>query len=116
MASICTNFGNFCATGQIFIVVNCHRLKNNPAIGSNWTPVIKCLFNEVYGLSVGDKVCQSMPENDHLLRTTKYHCIGRGGCQVVSVLAFYSDDPSSIPAEACSFFCKILCLKRTKIK
>ena len=32
---------------------------------------------------------------------------GRGGGQVVSVLAFYSDDPSSSPAEGCSFFCKI---------
>ena len=29
--------------------------------------------------------------------------MGRGGGQVVSVLAFYSDDPSSNPAEACSF-------------
>ena len=27
--------------------------------------------------------------------------MGRGGGQVVSVLAFYSDDPSSNPAEAC---------------
>ena len=32
--------------------------------------------------------------------------LGRGGGQVVSVLAFYSDDPSSNPADACSFFCK----------
>ena len=32
-----------------------------------------------------------------------------GGGQVVSVLAFYSDfdDPSSNPADAYSFFCKI---------
>ena len=29
---------------------------------------------------------------------------GRGGGQVVSVLAFYSDDPSSNPAEAYSLF------------
>ena len=28
--------------------------------------------------------------------------------QVVSVLAFYSDDPSSIPAEVYNFFCKIV--------
>ena len=27
--------------------------------------------------------------------------LGRGGGQMVSVLAFYSDDPSSNPAEAC---------------
>ena len=29
-------------------------------------------------------------------------CCGRSGGQVVSVLAFYSDDPSSNPAEAYS--------------
>ena len=34
--------------------------------------------------------------------------LGRGGGQVVIVLAFYSDDPSSNPAEAYSFFCKIV--------
>ena len=39
----------------------------------------------------------------------------RGGGQVVSMLAFYSENPSSNPADAYSFFCKILCLKRTKI-
>ena len=33
---------------------------------------------------------------------------------VVSLLAFYSDDMSLIPAEVCSFACKN-CLKRTKI-
>ena len=33
----------------------------------------------------------------------------RGSCggQVVSVLAFYSDDPCSNPADAYSFFCQI---------
>ena len=40
--------------------------------------------------------------------------MGRGGGQVVSVLAFYSDDTSSNPAEVYSFSV-ILCLKRTKI-
>ena len=30
-----------------------------------------------------------------------------GGDQVVSALAFYSDNPSSNPAEAYNFFCKI---------
>ena len=34
--------------------------------------------------------------------------MGRGGGQVVIVLAFYSDDPSLNPAEAYSFFCKIV--------
>ena len=32
---------------------------------------------------------------------------GRSGGQVVSVLAFYSDDLSSNPADAHSFFCKM---------
>ena len=42
-----------------------------------------------------------------LSEDTRFTCImiwqkeGRGGGQVVSVLAFYSDDPSSNPAEAC---------------
>ena len=40
--------------------------------------------------------------------------MGRGGGQVVSVLAFYSDDPSSNPAEVYNFPVKLL-LKRTKI-
>ena len=40
--------------------------------------------------------------------------MGRGGGLVVSVLAFYSDDPSSIPAEVYNFSVKLL-LKRTKI-
>ena len=40
---------------------------------------------------------------------------GSGGCgQVVSMLAFYSDDPSSNPAEAYSFFCKICIWKDRK--
>ena len=33
--------------------------------------------------------------------------MGRGGGQVVSVLAYYSDDLSTNPAEAYSFFYKI---------
>ena len=59
-------------------------------------------------------------ENTHLLCKWKYQCladlfdwfgfdqtgkrVGRGGGQVVSVLTFHSDDPSSNPAEAYSFF------------
>ena len=39
---------------------------------------------------------------------------GRGGGQAVSVLAFYSDDPSSDPAEVYNFSVKLL-LKSTKI-
>ena len=38
-----------------------------------------------------------------------------GGGQVVSVLAFYSDDPSVNPAEAYSFFCWIyVCKEKNK--
>ena len=40
--------------------------------------------------------------------------LGLGGGQVVSVLAFYSDDPSSNPAEVYNFSVKFL-LKRMKI-
>ena len=36
-----------------------------------------------------------------------FHSMGRGGGQVVSVLDFYSVDPSSNPADVYSFFCKI---------
>ena len=34
--------------------------------------------------------------------------MSRGGGQVVSVLAFYSDDPSLNPADAYSFFVKFI--------
>ena len=40
--------------------------------------------------------------------------MGCGGGQVVSVLAFYSDNPSSNPAEVYNFSVKLL-LKRMKI-
>ena len=40
--------------------------------------------------------------------------MGRGGGQVVSVLAFYSDDPSSNPAEVYSFFRNIRLEKNKK--
>ena len=40
--------------------------------------------------------------------------LGSGGGQEVSSLPSYSEDPSSIPADAYNFFCKI-CFKRTKI-
>ena len=41
--------------------------------------------------------------------------MGGGGGQVVSVLAFYSVDPSSYPAEVYSLN-SVNCLKRTKNK
>ena len=40
--------------------------------------------------------------------------MGRGGGQVVSLLAFYSDDPSSNLAEAYWFFCKFCVWKERK--
>ena len=44
----------------------------------------------------------------------RFNQVGRGGGQVVSALAFYSDDPSSNPTEVYNFSVKLL-LKRTKI-
>ena len=39
------------------------------------------------------------PKFCYSINTAAYHLgMGRGGSQVVSVLAFYSDDPSSNPA------------------
>ena len=35
MVNICIQFGNFYATGQIFIAVNCQRLKKNSALWSH---------------------------------------------------------------------------------
>ena len=48
------------------------------------------------------------------LRPTRVDIGGRAGGLVVSVLAFYSDDPSSNPAEVYNFSVKLL-LKSTKI-
>ena len=39
---------------------------------------------------------------------TKRCYMDRGGGQVVSMLAFYSYDPSSNPTKFYNFFCKIL--------
>ena len=41
--------------------------------------------------------------------------MGRGGGQVVSVLAIYSNDPSTNPAEAYSCFCFIVFEKNENI-
>ena len=47
---------------------------------------------------------------------SKHECRGRGGGgQVVSILAFYSDNPSSNPGDAYSFSVQFG-LKRTMIK
>ena len=51
-------------------------------------------------------MCADMPE--HFTWRVKVIFDGRrGGGQVVSVLAFLSDDPSSNPAVVYSFFCKM---------
>ena len=42
----------------------------------------------------------------HSVEKQKIIKAGRGGGQVVRMLAFYSDDPSSNPAEDYSFSCK----------
>ena len=42
--------------------------------------------------------------------------MGRGGGQVVSVLAFYTDDPSQNPADADSFFSVECVLEKTENK
>ena len=39
--------------------------------------------------------------------------VARGGGQVVSVLTFYSSDPSLTPAETYSFFCIKIVFERT---
>ena len=39
---------------------------------------------------------------------------GRGGGQVVRVLDFYSDNPSSNPTDVSSFLCKICVWKERK--
>ena len=46
--------------------------------------------------------------------TSKSFIQGRGGGQVVTVLAFYSNDPSSNPAEAYSFSVKFCFWKERK--
>ena len=43
-----------------------------------------------------------------------YQTLGRGGTQVVSVFAFYSDDLSSNHADVFSIFCKICAWKERK--
>ena len=52
-----------------------------------WSSVLKKLWKEGFNILIG---------------------LGRDGGLVVSMLAFYSNDPSSIPAEVYNFFCKIV--------
>ena len=66
---------------------------------------------------VGPKLSPSKVVNDdfELLQTKKFRSFGRGGGgQVVNVLAFYSDCPSSNLAEAYRFFCNIFVFENNK--
>ena len=69
-------------------------------------PVFFILF-----IYITTKLSENDPRNESLYNIFPMGC---GGGLVVSVLAFYSDDPSSIPAEVYNFSVKLL-LKRTKI-
>ena len=55
-----------------------------------------------------DAFSASITQQQSLCSLFKESVKGCGGGLVVSVLAFYSDDPSSIPAEVYNFFCKIV--------
>ena len=57
---------------------------------------------------------ETLTSDQMLLGETKYILCHSGG-QVVSMLAFHSNNPSSNPPDAYSFFCKKLCLKRSKL-
>ena len=63
-------------------------------------PVFFILF-----IYITTKLSENDPRNESLYNIFPMGC---GGGLVVSVLAFYSDDPSSIPAEVYNFFCKIV--------
>ena len=64
---------------------------------STWVEILKVVFRQHVALAQEDGM------------------LGSGGGQVVSVLAFYSDHPSSNPTEAYNFSVK-LCLKNNKNK
>ena len=77
-----------------------------------------CIISFIFKLSTYDQIFATDEDLDILrhnknaapyLLTGYKVCatLGRGGGQVVSVLAFYSNDPSSNPADAYSFFCRI---------
>ena len=83
--------------------------KNRRIWSHCWAYTVCCLSPTTYSWAHGCTLNISL--NVLML---KVEFMGRGGGQVVSVLAFYSDDPSSHPTEALSFSI-ILCLKRTKI-
>ena len=59
--------------------------------------------------------CEQIWRNFAMSLRRSLNGLGSGGGQVVSVLAFYSDDPSLSPAEVYSFY-SVNCLNRMKIK
>ena len=63
-------------------------------------PIIGCL-------KMTELLLISWAENIDCFRVFITCRLGRGGGHVVSVLAFYSDDLSSNPADVYSFICKI---------
>ena len=84
-----------------------------------------CIISFIFKLSTYDQIFATDEDLDILrhnknaapyLLTGYKVCatLGRGGGQVVSVLAFYSNDPSSNPADAYSFFCRICVWKERK--
>ena len=64
-------------------------------IGSSFS---KLLPSIVFGYILPEISCSTPPPKKNFFNW------GRGGGQVVSVLAFYSDEPSSNPADTYSFF------------
>ena len=86
-----------------------------PSIGKFYWTLIKCIregVNEIYRVILfktfafncfwlyfaWNKLLDPPPQKKNFFNW------GRGGGQVVSVLAFYSDEPSSNPADTYSFF------------
>ena len=91
---------------------------SNPVIGKNLFILNICLLSTVYWEDENkEKEAGYGPFLKKTLLVKSYiknWNWGRGG-QVVSVLPFYSDNPSSSLAEAYSFFCINCIWKRTKI-
>ena len=72
-------------------------------------PILKKLIGSVVGYQrpLQNHISLAQPQ---LRRSKQVGRLGRGGGGrlVVSLLAFYSNDPSLNPAKDCSFLCKIL--------
>ena len=92
----------------------CHLCTNNN--DKNWSSIQWARFS----LNGPNGLMLQMPNGLMLqidvqsVDTSKSFIQGRGGGQVVTVLAFYSNDPSSNPAEAYSFSVKFCFWKEQK--